>query len=103
MMRILSETLLERRRQSRFADTRLAGDQHRVPVTAPCSGPEAVEQSHLLFPSHQRRVGRAQRLETAQAAPLAQHPPSASRWVAWQLRPGILEREECADLPLRAL
>jgi hypothetical protein len=48
-------------------------------------------------------VGRAQRLESAQAAPLAQNSPSALRRVAWQLRPGILEREECADLSLCAL
>jgi len=74
-----------------------------MPVTGPCSGPESVELSHLLFPSDQRCVGRAQRLEPAQAAPLAQNSPSAPRRVTWHLRPGILEREECADLSLCAL
>ena len=103
MMRLLSEPLLERRRQSRFADPRLARKQRRMPVTGLCSGPESVELSHLFFPSDQRRVGGAQRLETAQAAPLVQHPPRAPRRVAWLLRPGILEREECADLSPCAL
>ena len=67
--------------------------------------PAPQQQVELLVAPDERRRLRAQRLEAAQDAAFADHAPGALRLgkTGERLRPEILDLEERADLPSRAL
>ena len=65
-MRLAGEVLRQRGGQSRFADARLAREQHDLSLTGLGLGPAPQEQIRFLFASDQgRQPARMQRLEAA--------------------------------------
>jgi hypothetical protein len=104
-VRLALDTLRERGGESRLADARLAGDQHHPSFAALCLLPAADQQLDFLVTPDERRLSRPQRLEAAQHPALANDPPGRLRFgkTGERLRPEILELEQGADLPPRAL
>ena len=78
-MRLASDVLGKRRRQPRLADARLAGDQHHPSFAALRLLPAADQQLDFLVTPDERRLPRAQCLEPAHHAALAEHPPCRLR------------------------
>ena len=83
-MRLAFDVLGKRRGQPRLADARLAGDQHHPPFAALRLLPAAQQQLDFLVAPDERRLPRAQGLEPAYLAALAQAP--ARRVAARQSR-----------------
>ena len=104
-VRLALDALRQRRGQARLADARLARDQHHPPLAGLRLLPAPQQQIELLVAPDERRRLRAQRLEAAQDAAFADHAPGALRLgkAGERLRPEILEFEQRADLPPRAL
>src|SRR5205807_1164098 len=100
---LAADVLGERRRQPRLADARLAGDQHHASFAALRLLPAADEQRDFLVAPDQGRLARAQRLEAADRAALAHHPPGALRLgkTGELLRPEVFQIEQPADLSAR--
>src|SRR5262249_50712167 len=69
----------KRTREPRFADTRLAGNQHHPSFPRPRLFPAAQEQLDFLVTSDQRRFPRAQRRKPVYLIAFTQHAPSALR------------------------
>jgi hypothetical protein len=79
-MRFAGEALQKRRREPRFADAGLAGQQHDLALTGLCLGPAPQQQFEFLFPPDEGgQTGRMQRLEAARHGTRAQRRPSPHR------------------------
>ncbi len=100
------EPLAQGGRETRFADPGLAADQNHLPLACGGAPPAAQQQLDFLLPPDERgQRSRAQRLEAAQDAALADDAPGALRLGEAGERPApkIRDLEEGADLPPRAL
>ena len=65
-VRLAGEALQQRRRQPRFADASLAGEQHHLALAALRLGPAPQQQFEFFFPPDQSgQAARVQRLEAA--------------------------------------
>ena len=78
-MGLASDVLGQRRREPRLADARLAGEEDHSSFAALRLVPAAQEQLDFLVSPDERRRSRAQGLEAADLAALAQDPPGALR------------------------
>src|ERR1700727_2877873 len=80
-MRFVLELVFERRGEARFADARLAGQQHDAAFALLDLQPAPPQQLDLLVAADQRgKAYSAQGLEAAGDGALAQHPKSADRF-----------------------
>ena len=79
-MRLGFDVLGEGCREPRLADARLAGDQNHPSFTALHLLPTADKQLDFLLPPDKRRLPRAQGLEAADLAALANYPPCRLRF-----------------------
>src|SRR4029077_4116135 len=70
---------LERGRQARLADARLACEQDYLTIAGPGTPPSPEKDFEILLAPDKQRLARAQRLEPALGGPLAAHPPSTHR------------------------
>src|ERR1051326_2675256 len=100
-MRLGFDLLGQRRGQPRLANARLARYQNHPSLTALRLLPATGQQLDLLLAPDKWRLPRAQCLEPADLAALAQHPPRALRVgeAGELLRSEVLQVEEPADLP----
>src|SRR6516165_8772314 len=86
--------------QARFADTRLAGDQHHTPCAGLRLLPAPQQQVELLVAANERCGPRTQCLKAADDPALTDHTPG-TLWLAKtgkRLGPQILDLEQGADL-----
>ena len=74
-MRLALDVFGKRGREPRLADPGLAGDQHHPPFAGLCLLPAADKQLNFLLTPDERRLPRAQCLEPAQQAALANDSP----------------------------
>src|SRR5262249_11124240 len=91
--------------ESRFADARLAGDEHDLAFARFHLLPAPHQQRHLLLATDQRRRGRAQRLEPAFNRACPQRGPGMYRLrnTLNFLAPNVPELEQIAEKFSRAL
>jgi hypothetical protein len=98
-LRPAGHLLAQRPQQARFADPRLAGDQHHLAVALPGPG-QALHQHRqlVLAPDQRRQALPVQGLETALGGAVTQHPPGPDRLVEPLeiAAPEILELEQAA-------
>src|SRR5215813_15465212 len=78
-VRLTFEALMERLRQSRFADPRVRGDQDDLTVPCLCLSPSAVKELELFGAANERCLISAQRLEPAAGLALANHAKGRNR------------------------
>src|SRR6516225_5915016 len=78
-VRFASDLLGKCRREPRLANARLAGDQYDPSFAALRLLPAAKQEVDFLITPDERRLPRTQRLEPADEAALAQHPPGRLR------------------------
>ena len=105
-VRFAGEAFEQRRRQPRFADAGLAGQQHDLAFAALGFGPAPQQQLEFFFPPDQRgQAGRVQRLEAAFRGTRPQRRPGPRRPgdALEVLRPEVLKLEQIAEQPARAL
>src|SRR6516225_8565777 len=90
----------QRRGQARFADARLAGEQHHPPFAELCLLPAPRQEVELLVAADQWCDPRTQCLEAAGNPALADHTPGTLRLgkAGERLEPEILDLEQGADL-----
>src|SRR6516225_5652726 len=91
--------------QARFADPRLAGDQHHPPLAGLRLLPAPRQEVELLVAADQWCGSRTQGLEAARDPALADHAPGRL-WLGKtgeRLGPEILDLEQGADLSPGAL
>ena len=104
-MRLVSEALPERLRQSRFPDPRLGRDQHDASGTRFRVRPSALQQFEFLVATDEWALARAQRFEPAADPTLAEDTVSRNR----RRQPFDLDLtealiiEQVPDQPARAL
>ena len=65
-VRLGSEAFQQRGRQSRLADTRLAGEQHHLAFAGLCLRPAPQQQFEFFFPPD--KLGQAARVQSLEAA-----------------------------------
>jgi hypothetical protein len=79
-MRLCSETLQQRCRQSRLSNTRLAGEQHYLTFAGFCFRPPSQQQFEFLFPPNEvRQATCVQCLKAASQRSLSQGRPRSHR------------------------
>ena len=105
-MRFAGEAFEQRRRQPRFADAGLAGEQHHLAFAALRLGPAPQQQFEFFFPPDERgQAARVQRLEAAFRRTRPQRRPGPRRPgdALEVLGPEVLQLEQIAEQPARAL
>src|SRR5262249_41407883 len=104
-MSLASDLLGQGRAQARFADSRLARDQHDPALALLRLAPAPQQQLDLLVAPYKRRCSRAQCLETAQHAALGDDPPGALRLgeACDVAQSEILDLKQTAELLPRAV
>src|SRR5215467_651428 len=78
-VRLTFEALMERLRQSRFANPRVCGDEDDLTVPCLCLSPSAVKEFEFFRAANQRRLISAQRLEPAAGLALPNHAKGRDR------------------------
>src|SRR5687767_14128301 len=104
-VRLARNAPAELRSEPRFADPWLPRDQHNPPFAGFRLLPAPQQQIELFVAAEERRRLRPQSLEAAQHPTFADHAPGALRCgeAGERPRPEILDLEQGADLPSRAL
>ena len=105
-VRLAGEAFQQRRREPRFADAGLAGEQHHLTFAGLCLRPAPQQQFEFFFPPDERgQAARVQRLEAAFHRTRPQRRPGSHRPgdALEVLGPEVLQLEQIAEQLSRAL